>query len=451
MYLSKKIGNLPNLCVVLAVWTISSGLLHSKSSLDESLGTIQSKALNGDAHYQGILALFHKFGEKGLAVDIEEAKRWATLSAEKEGAIGLCTLAALCLEMGKINRGYFLYDEAYLHSNLLALSKSKDPISLYCLGMVEIDNPPRNFQKGIRHLELSAEKDFASAQATLGMIYFTGIGAKKNYPEAIKWCSRAATAKHPLGMFYLGMAYATGNGLEKNDDYALRWIRAAADRDLVVAQTTLGMKFCTGDGVTKNLKTGIYWLEKAVLLGSNEAKLQLRKYKNYLERLKNPPAVYVPDDQQNSITEIAKDSVRIIDLNQSINSSIEMDLINSQENQTGESFSDVDQAMTVLVVENNPDKAKDLLEKLALGGNSEASRQLALIHYKDKNFNGAKKWFERSASRNDVPSLRYLGILYFFGQGVNQDYQAADIWFSQAAKLGDVESSRYLKAVKQFY
>ena len=79
MYLSKKIGNLPNLCIVLAVWTISSGLLHSKSSLDESLGTIQSKALNGDAHYQGILALFHKFGEKGLAVDIEEAKRWATL------------------------------------------------------------------------------------------------------------------------------------------------------------------------------------------------------------------------------------------------------------------------------------------------------------------------------------------------------------------------------------
>ena len=66
------------------------------------------------------------------------------------------------------------------------------------------------------------------------------------------------------------------------------------------------MKFCTGDGVTKNLKTGIYWLEKAVLLGSNEAKLQLRKYKNYLERLKNPPAVYVPDDQQNSITESQK-------------------------------------------------------------------------------------------------------------------------------------------------
>ena len=36
----------------------------SKSQIDESLGAIQSKALNGDAHYQGILALYHKFGEK---------------------------------------------------------------------------------------------------------------------------------------------------------------------------------------------------------------------------------------------------------------------------------------------------------------------------------------------------------------------------------------------------
>ena len=251
------------LCV-LVFWDSSQHKIYSKSLLDESIGSIQTKALNGDAHYQGILSLYHKFGEKGLAVDAEESRRWATLSAEKEGAIGLCTLAALSLESGKINRGYFLYDEAYLHSNLLALAKSKDPISLYCLGMVEIDNPPRNFKKGIRHIELSAEKGFASAQATLGMIYFTGIGAKKDFTEAIKWCSRAATSKHPLGMFYLGMAYATGNGVEKNEDYALRWIRAAADRDLVVAQTTLGMKFATGDGVIKDIRTAIYWLEKAV-------------------------------------------------------------------------------------------------------------------------------------------------------------------------------------------
>ena len=442
----------PLLFCVVVFWDSSQHKIYSKSPLDESIGSIQSKALNGDAHYQGILSLYHKFGEKGLAVDIEESRRWATLSAEKEGAIGLCTLAALSLESGKINRGYFLYDEAYLHSNLLALAKSKDPVALYCLGMVEIDNPPRNFQKGIRHLELSAEKGFASAQATLGMIYFTGIGAKKDFAEAIKWCSRAATSKHPLGMFYLGMAYATGNGIEKNEDYALRWIRAAADRDLVVAQTTIGMKFATGDGVVKDLRTAIFWFEKAVELGSAEAKLQLRKYKNLFDRLKNPPAVYLAENQKNSVAEIANDTIRVIDSNQSIENQINpLGLENVSNIGNPNSFSDVDRAMSALVVENNPEKAKSLLESLALNGNTKAARQLGIIHYKDEDFIESKKWFEKGSLKNDIPSLRYLGILHFFGQGVKQSYQTADLWFSQAAKLGDKESSRYLKAVKQFY
>ena len=134
------------------------------------------------------------------------------------------------------------------------LLKAKDPLAMYCLGMIEMDNPPRNFSKAIRHLEASAEKGFATAQATLGMIYFTGIGVKKDSNLAIKWCSRAAREKLPLGMFYLGMAYSIGDSLEKNEDYSLRWIRTAADRELVMAQLTLGMKYATGDGVEKDLE-----------------------------------------------------------------------------------------------------------------------------------------------------------------------------------------------------
>ena len=44
------------------------------SILQESLASIQSKALAGSVHYQGTLAIFHKFGEKGLAVDLTEAE-----------------------------------------------------------------------------------------------------------------------------------------------------------------------------------------------------------------------------------------------------------------------------------------------------------------------------------------------------------------------------------------
>ena len=432
--------------------SIDRSNIWAKSPLTESLGAIQSKALSGDPHYQGILAIFHKFGERGLAIDLKESERWAKLAAEKEGAVGLCTLAALSLESGKTNRGQFLYDEAYLHSNLLALAKTKDPLALYCLGMIEMDNPPRNFSKAIRHLESSAEKGFATAQATLAMIYFTGIGVVKNSKLAIKWCSRAAREKLPLGMFYLGMAYSIGDSVPKNDDYAVRWIRTAADRELVMAQLTLGMKYATGDGVNKNLETAVSWLHRASISGSTEATLQLRKYENRLERLRNPPAVYIPDNRTESVTGLADRSIQQGDVS-STNFTQSIPLFNSNEINDKEdlAYDVIEAAMTVLLVDKDPDKAKNLLETPALDGNPVASRQLALIHYKEKKFKNAKKWFDLAALKNDPEALRYLGILYFLGQGVEQDYAVADSWLTKAAQSGDLEATRYLRIVKQFY
>ena len=75
---------------------------------------METLIIKGYWHY------FINLVKEGLAIDLKEAERWAKLAAEKEGAIGLCTLAALSLENGKVNRGQFFYDEAYLHSNLLA-------------------------------------------------------------------------------------------------------------------------------------------------------------------------------------------------------------------------------------------------------------------------------------------------------------------------------------------
>ena len=429
----------------------SSVSLSAKNPLSDSLSTIQSKALNGDSHYQGVLALFHKFGERGLAIDLQEAERWAKLAAEKDGALGLCTLASISLERGKTNRGHFLYDEAYLHSNLLPLAKGKDPLALYCLGMIEMDNPPRNFSKAIRHLEASAERGFATAQATLGMIYFTGIGVKKDSNQAIKWCSRAAKEKLPLGMFYLGMAYSIGDGVEKNDDYSIRWIRTSADRELIMAQLTLGMKYATGDGIPKDLETAISWLHRASIGGSQEAKLQLRKYENHLERLRNPPAVYIPDNQKKTVSSLAQSNMH--NANQEPTNFKHSIIPNSKaeisvEDKIG--FDAVEAAMTVLTVEKNREKAKVLLEKPARDGNPVACRQLALILYKENDYKSSMQWIEKASIKDDAQSLRYLGILFFLGQGVKQDYTKADFWLTKAAQKGDLEASRYLRVVKQF-
>ena len=113
------------------------------------------------------------------------------------------------------------------------------------------------------------------------------------------------------------MAYSIGDGVEENKDYSIRWIRSAADRELVMAQLTLGMKFATGDGINKDLETAVSWLHRASLSGSPEAKLQLRKYENHLERLRNPPASYIPDERTQPISTLAVSTLQDGDANES--------------------------------------------------------------------------------------------------------------------------------------
>ena len=59
-------------------------------------------------------------------------------------------------------------------------------------------------------------------------------------------------------------------------------------------------------------------------------------------------------------------------------------------------------------------------------------------------------WFQKASKFKHPESLRYLGILYFLGQGVEIDYKKAETWLDQAVRAGDLEASRYLRIVKQF-
>ncbi len=401
--------------------------------LKESLATIQEKAFNGDAYYQGVLALFHKHGEYGLSVDLEESARWAKMASEKKGALGLATLAALELEQGNVPKGRFLYDEAYLHTNLRQLGKKDDALALFCLGMMEIDNPPTNIPKALRHLEDSAAGGFATAQATLGMIYFTGIGTPKNSSLAIKWCSKAAKSKSPLGMFYLGMAYSVGDGLPMNDEIAMRWMHASASRELAMAQLVLGMKLAQGEGVNKNLALAVQWLRRASQKGSADAALQLRRYENLLARSELAPATYQMPTMQTSFQQNISRSIstEFKDRNQSspvneVSPNIEQPIILEEQD-----FIDPK------IFDETDDEAESLLT-------------LGLQNYKIGKFVDAKFYFDKSAAQNNPVAIRHIGILYFLGQGVKIDYKQAHKHFEQAKSLGDLDSVRYLRILKQF-
>ena len=92
----------------------------------------------------------------------------------------------------------------------------------------------------------------------------------------------------------------------------------------------------------------------------------------------------------------------------------------------------------------------ELLEDAAKQNEPEAFNELGLLAYKEQDFAKAKDWFEQAAAFNQAESLRYLGIIYFLGQGVEIDYKIAADWLQQAIKAGDLEAARYLRIVKQF-
>ena len=152
--------------IFLSIGLINLSPTSHGSTLKKELSFVQSKALEGDKYYQGALALFYKYGEKGLPIDLGESERWAKLAAKEDGGVGMAVLASIELERDKVERGQFLYDEAYLHSNLRDLAKAKDPVALFCVGLMEIDNPPRNVEKGMRNIERAADQGLATAQAT---------------------------------------------------------------------------------------------------------------------------------------------------------------------------------------------------------------------------------------------------------------------------------------------
>ena len=432
--------------VVLCVFSPINTLVGS--ALKEELTAVQRKALDGDKYYQGALALFYKYGEKGLPIDLGESERWAKLAAKVDGGVGMAVLASIELERNKIERGQFLYDEAYLHSNLRDLAKAKDPIALFCVGLMEIDNPPRNVEKGMRNLERAADLGLATAQATLGMIYFTGIGVPRDPQEAVSWSSKASRSKLPLGMFYLGMAYSTGDGLSRNNDFSNRWIRAAADKGLVMAQLQLGMKLALGDGIERNLDHGVQWLREASNAGSSEAALQLRRFENLLVKGPKRPSS-ISDQERQPLNSLAQNSA-ILKNKQNTSHKVSSPRPNLPKERPSPKLGPAEMAFNIITDENSELIANQFLKEIAGQGKTEGFRKKGLSHYRKQEFNLSRENFLKAALDNDAIATRYIGIMFFLGQGTQQNYKKSEEWLAQALILGDNESNRYLRIARQY-
>lgn len=57
-----------------------------------------------------------------------------------------------------------------------------------------------------------------------------------------------------------------------------------------------------------------------------------------------------------------------------------------------------------------------------------------------ENHKEAFRWYSNAAKQNDFDAMHSLGTLYYFGEGVDQDFEKSAEWYRKAADAGDAEA-----------
>ena len=68
----------------------------------------------------------------------------------------------------------------------------------------------------------------------------------------------------------------------------------------------------------------------------------------------------------------------------------------------------------------------------------------AIKYFNQKNYENALSLFQYAADQGDARAQNYLGLMYYYGQGVQQDDQQAVQWYRKAAEQGDADAQYYL-------
>ena len=101
-----------------------------------------------------------------------------------------------------------------------------------------------------------------------------------------------------------------------------------------------------------------------------------------------------------------------------------------------ETWQEVKQA----ALQGNSAHVEQLLRPWAERGDARAQYNLGVMYYDGRgvaqDYTKALKWWEKAAAQGDADAQYSLGTMYDAGQGVAQDYAKARKWFEKAAAQG---------------
>lgn len=257
-----------------------------------------ARAWYGRAAEQGLLAAqlgLAKManGGEGGNVDLALAVHWYTAAAEQGSAEAHYWLGFMCLS------GRGVAKDSQLGIEHLTQAAQAGHTS----AMAELGNHyasggivARNYSTAVSWLMPAAQAGVARAQHDLGALYYYGHGVPRDqaaaaqwfnaaavqgnipsqallgmmylhtsppdYPQAVKWLTRAAENGNPQAATGLASLYATGNGLQKDPKKAFALYHQAAQQGYLEGMYRVGAMISDGIGVDSDQAVALQWLER---------------------------------------------------------------------------------------------------------------------------------------------------------------------------------------------
>lgn len=121
----------------------------------------------------------------------------------------------------------------------------------------------------LKVVKKQAKKGDAEAQYRLARHYHLGDKTGRKDPgEALRWYTKSAAQNHPGSMLYLFNFYKFGDGVTPDIDIAMDFLSRSAEANNPRAQYNLGICLRDGDGIKKNLVEAFKWFVRGAENGN---------------------------------------------------------------------------------------------------------------------------------------------------------------------------------------
>ncbi len=235
----------------------------------------------------------------------------------------------------------------------------------------------KEYDKALKWLVKSADKNYSAAQYDLATMYQSGDGVDIDYKKAFDYYLKSAKQDFEDAQAQLAIFYDLGKGVDKNHIKAAYWHKKAAQGGVQKSMVFLGISYYSGKGVVKDIKEAKYWVKRGIK-GDNRKMVE---------------------HAQNLLDSINKD-LGILDVDHLVEKSLE-------------------QARA-----SNFEKAKDLIVDLASNGNTDAQYLLSKYYRDSKGLNKpklGKEWLYKAANNNNASAQ------YDIAWGLSKGWITADV------------------------